>query len=139
MKKTWRKPRLKLREPARQKGKEKRCGGWNWRVKRSIEAKGLFSEVKVVSVNLEGESRHRHARANMARKERENQTIMENKVNGKAPWDEGAEVHSPKRKVIRVESEATQDFLRESVDLSPEEAEEISFVPQRPTEASVSV
>ena len=36
----------------------------------------------------------------MARKERENQTQMEEKVNGKAPDDEGAEVQSPKRKVI---------------------------------------
>ena len=60
------------------------------------EAIGLESEVTGVSVTPEGESRHRHARAKMARKERENQTIMEKKVNGKAPWDEGAEVQSPK-------------------------------------------
>ena len=36
---------------------------------------------------------------------------------------------SPKRKVIRVESEETQDYARESLDISREEAEEISFVP----------
>ena len=35
----------------------------------------------------------------------------------------------PKRKVIRVEPEETQDYVRESLDLSREEAEEISFVP----------
>ena len=34
-----------------------------------------------------------------------------------------------KRKVIRVESEETQDYVREPKDLSQEEAEEISFVP----------
>ena len=73
----------------------------------------------------EGESPHRHVRAKMAWKERENQTRMEKKVNGKAHWDEGAEVQSPKRKVIRVESEETQDYVRESLHVSREEAEEI--------------
>ena len=50
---------------------------------------GQWSGVKGVSVNPEGE----------------NQTTMEEEVNGKAPLDEGAEVQSPKRKVIRVESD----------------------------------
>ena len=62
------------------------------------EAIGLVNEVKDVSVNPEGESGHRHARAKMARKERENQTSMKKKVNGKAPKDEGAQVQSPKKK-----------------------------------------
>ena len=65
----------------------------------------------------------------MARKERENQTTMEKKVNEKAPWDECAEVQSPKRKVIQVESEETQYSVRESLNLSWDEAEEICFVP----------
>ena len=77
------------------------------------EAVGVGSEVKGFSVNPEGESRHRHLRAKIARKERDNQTRMEKKANGKALWDEGAEVQSPKRKVIRVESEETQDYVRE--------------------------
>ena len=34
-----------------------------------------------------------------------------------------------KRKVIRVESEETQDYVRDSLNLSQEEAEKISFVP----------
>ena len=45
------------------------------------------------------------------------------------PVNEGAEIQSPKRKVIRVESEETQDYVRESWNLSRDEAEEISFVP----------
>ena len=65
----------------------------------------------------------------MARKERENQTKMEEKVDGKAPGDEGAEVQCLKRTVIRVESEETQDHVRESLNLSQEEAEALSFVP----------
>ena len=36
------------------------------------EAIGLVSEVKGVSVNPEGESRHSHVRAKVVRKEREN-------------------------------------------------------------------
>ena len=36
---------------------------------------------------------------------------------------------SPRRKVIRVETEETHDYVRESLDLTREEAEEISFVP----------
>ena len=41
---------------------------------------GLGSKMTGVSVNPEGESRHRLVRATMARKERENQTRMEKKV-----------------------------------------------------------
>ena len=65
------------------------------------EAIGLGSEVKNVSVNPEGESRHGHVREKMARKERENQTRMEKNVNGKALREEGAEVQSPKKKPFR--------------------------------------
>ena len=46
-----------------------------------------------------------------------------------APGEVGEEVKSPKRKVIRVETEETQDYVRDSLNLSQEEAEEISFVP----------
>ena len=69
-----------------------------------------------VSVNPEGESHHERIQTKSTRRERE------------APGEEGEETKSPKRKVIRVESEETQDYVRESLDLSREEAEEISFV-----------
>ena len=72
------------------------------------------SEVKDVSVK-------------MSRKDTDNLTRMERKVNGNALWDEGAEIRSPKRKGIRVESEETQDYVTESLSLSWEESEEISF------------
>ena len=61
------------------------------------EATAPWSGVTGVSVNPEGERSHGQARAKMARKERENQTTMEKKVDGRAPRDEGAEVQSPKR------------------------------------------
>ena len=118
------------------KGKEKM-----WRLEPEGEAERPeatvpWNEVEGVSVNPEGDSRHGQVRATIARKERENQTKMEEKVDGKAPCDEGAEIQSPKIKVV--DSEETQDYVRESLNLSRDKAEEISFmpsaisIPQRP-------
>ena len=58
-----------------------------WRLEREggaekPEATAPWSGVKGVSVNREGECCHRQARAKMTRKERENQTQMEEKVDG---------------------------------------------------------
>ena len=39
------------------------------------------------------------------------------------------EVQRPKRKVIRVESEETQDYVWETLAISQEEADEMGFVP----------
>ena len=41
-----------------------------------------------------------------------------------APGEEGEEVRSPKRKIIRVESEETQGYVREANDMDQEEGEE---------------
>ena len=112
------------------KGKEKEV----WKLEpegeaEKPEATALWSGVKCVSVNPEGETCHGQARAKVARKERKNQTTMGEKEEGKTPGDESVEVQSPKRQVIRVGSEETQDYVRESLNLSVEEAEEMSFVP----------
>ena len=79
----------------------------SWRLEATVPWNGAEG----VSVNPEGESRHGQVLAKMARKGRENQTRMEEKANGKAPSDKGAEVQSPRRKMIRVESEETQDYV----------------------------
>ena len=68
-------------------------------------------------MNPVGEGHREQAQAKCSRRERE------------APGEEGDEVKCQKRKVIRVESKDTQDYVRESLDLSREEAEEISFMP----------
>ena len=47
-------------------------------------------------------------------------------VDGEVPQEENAEIGSPIRKVIRVESE---DYVRETLAISKEEAEEMGFVP----------
>ena len=112
------------------KGKEKEM----WRLGPEGEAErpeATFSwnDAEGFSVNPEGEGRHEQVRANITRKERENQAKTEEKVDGEAPCEECAEIQSPKRKVIRVESEETQDCVREALNLSINEAEEISFVP----------
>ena len=45
------------------------------------------------------------------------------------PQGESAEIDSSERKVIRVESEATRDFVCGMLAISPQEAEELAFVP----------
>ena len=77
----------------------------------------LWSEVDGVTVKPDGEDRHQRVQAKSSGRESE------------APGEEGEEVKSPKRKVIRVESEETQDYVREVKDPSQKGAEEISFVP----------
>ena len=94
-------------------GKEKEV----WRLE--LEGKAERNGVEGVSVNPEGESRHGQVRAKIERKERENHTKMEEKVDGKSPSDEGAKIQSPKRKVIRVESEETQGLCERIIELEP--------------------
>ena len=48
------------------------------------------------------------------------------------------EVQGPKRRVIRVESEETQDDVRESLAISQEEADEIGLVPSVNLEESIA-
>ena len=60
--------------------------------------------------------------------ESENQE-MEMEVGEATPHDASAEIQSPKRKVIRVESEETHDCVCETVAISQEEAEKMGFVP----------
>ena len=56
------------------------------------EARVSWNEAEGVSVNPEGEGRHEQVRAKITRQERENQATMEEKVDGKAPSEEGAEI-----------------------------------------------
>ena len=54
---------------------------------------------------------------------------IEMEVDAGVPQAESADVDSPKRKVIRGESVETQDYVCETLSISPEEAEELAFVP----------
>ena len=51
----------------------------------------------------------------------------EDKMDAGAPQVDSAEITSPKGKVIRVESEETQDYVCGVVAISPEEAEGFAF------------
>ena len=53
---------------------------------------------------------------------------MEMEVGEATPHDASAEIQSPKRKVIRVETEETQDHVCETVAISQDEAEKMGFV-----------
>ena len=80
-------------------------------------------------MNRGGESRHRHVRAKNGKegKRESNKDGQEGEREG--AWGRGCGGSESKKKSFWVESEETQDYVRESLNLSREEAEEISFVP----------
>ena len=53
----------------------------------------------------------------------------ETEVDGEMHQQESAEFQSPKRKVIRAESEETRDYVCETLAIGHEGADEIAFVP----------
>ena len=68
--------------------------------------------------------------------------MKSSRLESEAPGEDSEEVKSPKRKVIGVESEERQDYVREANDMNQEESEEISFVPSAisvPQKAFVSL
>ena len=76
-----------------------------WRLEPEGEAKvpGIIivsDAVEGTFVDLDGESRHEQVEAKLSR-------------SGREMLNEGEEIRSPKRKVIRVASEETQDYVRE--------------------------
>ena len=72
-----------------------------------------------VSVNPEGESRHRLARAKVGKEGKRESNKNGREGKWECTQEELAEVQSPKRKVIRVDSEETQNCARESLKLEP--------------------
>ena len=118
-----------------------------WRLEPEGEAEKPEShsfverEAEGVSVNPEGESNHEQTRAKITRREGEDQVKMERKADRNAPGEKGEEIRSPKKKVIRVESEETQDYVRESFELERGWTRRKKFRAKRdqhPAEAHVS-
>ena len=92
-------------------------GGWNQKRKRKCRKSFFVSDaVEGTPVDLDGESRHEQVEAKLSRRRRE-------------MLNEGEEIRSPKRKVIRVESEETQDYVREEKSTEFEEEEEGTCLP----------
>ena len=98
---------------------------YNWNCE---DGKGQFEKLRA----LPGQT------VKITRREGQDQAKVERKVDRNAHGEEGEVIQSHRKKVIRVESEETQDHVRESLDLGQEEAEYISFmpsaisIPQRP-------
>ena len=102
-------------------GNSTRGRGNAWRLEpegetETLETKVVSDGVEGVHVDFNGECHHERTQVNNTRKQSE------------APGEEGEESKSWKRKVIRVESEETQDCVCEANDMDQEEAEKKSFV-----------
>ena len=82
-----------------------------WRLESEGETETPETKVLRSEVGPDGESRHERVQAKSSRRESE------------PLGEEGEEVRSPNRKVIRVESEETHDYVREAKDLSQEDVE----------------
>ena len=76
----------------------------------------MSDAVEGTPVDLDGETRHEHVEAKLSR-------------GGRELLNDDEEIRSPKRKVMRVESEETQDYVREAKSAEYEEDEERTFVP----------
>ena len=87
--------------------------------RETLETEVFWNGVEGIPGYPYGEGHHKRVQVKSSTRESE------------APGEEGEEVKSPKRKEIRVESEETQDYVRETNDMNQEESEEISFVPIR--------
>ena len=94
-----------------------------------LEVIGPWSGTEGGSVDPKGKMGHRSARKQAAKEESEKLKEAEMEVDGLGPQEESVEIQSPRRKVIRVESKVTQGYVRETLAISQEEAEEVGFVP----------
>ena len=92
-----------------------------WRLEPEGEAEVpdiiiVSDAVEGTPVDLDGESRHEQVEAKLLRR-------------GREMLNEGEEIRSQKRKVIRVESEEPQDYVKEGKSTEHEEEEKRTFVP----------
>ena len=112
--------------------KEKERGWWCTDLEdemEKLEVIGQWSRTEGGSADPKGKMGHRSARTKAAREESEKLTEAEMEVDGEVLREKGAEIQSPKRKVIRVESVETQDYVCETLANGQEEAEDLGFVP----------
>ena len=82
-----------------------------------LETRVVADGVEGIYVDLNGEFHHERGQ------------VKHHRSQSDVPGEEGEEIKSPKRKIIRAESEETQDYARKAKDTDQEEVEELSFVP----------
>ena len=66
-------------------------------------------EIRVVADGVEGIHVHLNCEGHQERGQ-----VKHHRSQSDAPWEKGEEIKSPKRKVIRAESEETQDYVRQA-------------------------
>ena len=101
-----------------------------------LEVVGLLFRTDGGSLDPEGKMGHWSAWTKITKEESEEPKGAENEkrekemeVDKATLHEASVEVQSPNRKVIRVESAETQDYVRETLAISQEEAEELGLVP----------
>ena len=85
-----------------------------------LEVAGPWSRPESGSVDPKGKMGH---------EEKEKPKEVEMAVDDDVPQEESIDFQSPRKKGIRVESEGTQDCVRETLAIGQEEADEMGFVP----------
>ena len=96
-------------------------GEWKLEPEGEADVPEIFivsDAVEGTPVDLDGESRHEQVEAKLSRR-------------GREMLNEGEAIRSPKRKVIRVETEETKGYVREGKSTEHEEEDERTFVPMR--------
>ena len=113
--------------------KEKERAWW------SVDPEGEAEELEVKgpgsvtdSCSVDGEMRQQDPRWKAAKEEKEKLKVADMEVDEESCQEEIAEIQSPKRKVIRVESKETRYYVCEVLEISQEEAEALAFVPSEP-------
>ena len=106
-----------------------------------LEVEGSFSGVEGGSMDPKGKAGRWSARTKTTKEESEepkgadNEKQEENmEVDEATTHEESAEVQSPKRKVVRVQSEEKQDYVRETLAISQEEAAVMGFASEKAME-----
>ena len=95
-------------------------GGWSQKGEAEVPGIIIVSDaVEGTPLDLDGESPHEQVEAKLSRR-------------GREMLNEGEEIRSPKRKVIRVKSEETQDYVREEKITEFDEEKQRTFIPSAP-------
>ena len=102
--------------------KEKERDWW------SVDLEGDVEKLEVVGPWSGTEDGSVDPTRKMSHEESEKPKETEMEMDGDVRQEESVEIQSPKRKVIRAEEE-TQDYVRETLAFSQEEAEKMGFVP----------
>ena len=93
-----------------------------------FDLEGDMEKLEVVGPWSPTEGRSMDPKRKMGHEVKDKPKEVEMEVDGDVPQDESVEIQSLKRKVIRIESEETQDYVCETLAISKEEAEEMGFV-----------